>query len=36
MKFETLDIDTTQFIETRDSDRHGIDLKKANSLYYKV
>ncbi|WP_461676143.1 peptidoglycan editing factor PgeF [Staphylococcus warneri] len=32
MKFETLDIDTTQFIETRDSDRHGIDLKKANSL----
>ena len=32
MKFETLDIDTTQFIEKRDSDRHGIDLKKANSL----
>ena len=26
-KFETLDIETTQYIETRDEDRHGIDLK---------
>lgn len=31
-KFETLDIETTQYIETRDEDRHGIDLKKANAL----
>ena len=36
MKFETLDIDTTQFIETRDSDRHGIDLKRPTLFYYKV
>jgi len=31
-KFETLPIDSTQYIETRDKDRHGIDLKRANAL----
>lgn len=29
-KFENLPIDTTQFIETRGQDKHGIDLKEAN------
>lgn len=31
-KFETLPIDSTQYIETRGDDRHGINLKLANAL----
>mgnify|MGYP002720730108 FL=1 len=31
-KFETLTIDTSKYIDTRDKNRHGIDLKKANAL----
>lgn len=31
-KFETLSIDSQQYITTRNQDRHGIDLKKANAL----
>lgn len=31
-KFEKLPIDSTEYIETRDQDRHGIDLKYANKL----
>ncbi len=30
-KFETLPIDSANYIETRGRDRHGIDLKKANA-----
>lgn len=38
-KFETLPIDSGNYIETRGRDRHGIDLKKANAAllnYYGV
>ncbi len=38
-KFETLPIDSANYIETRGRDRHGIDLKKANAallIYYGV
>ncbi|MBM9778842.1 laccase domain-containing protein, partial [Staphylococcus aureus] len=38
-KFETLPIDSANYIETRGRDRHGIDLKKANAAllnYYGV
>lgn len=38
-KFETLPIDSANYIETRGRDRHGIDLKKANAEllnYYGV
>ena len=31
-KFETLPINSDKYIETRDTDRHGIDLKLANAL----
>ena len=31
-KFEQLPIDAHQYIETRGDNRHGIDLKKANSM----
>lgn len=31
-KFETLPIDINQYIDTRGTDRHGIDLKCANAL----
>jgi len=31
-KFETLPIDASKYIETRDANRHGIDLKRANAL----
>lgn len=31
-KFEALPIDITQYVFTRDQDRHGIDLKVANAL----
>ncbi|MEK4562135.1 peptidoglycan editing factor PgeF [Staphylococcus sp. FSL K6-3157] len=31
-KFESLPIDMNEYIETRDNDRHGIDLKRANAL----
>ena len=31
-KFETLPIDSQCYIETRGTNRHGIDLKKANAL----
>lgn len=31
-KFATLPIDMVKYIETRDVNRHGIDLKKANAL----
>ncbi|MDW4328319.1 peptidoglycan editing factor PgeF [Staphylococcus saprophyticus] len=31
-KFETLPIDINQYIDTRGTDRHGIDLKRANAL----
>ena len=32
-KFETLPINSDKYIETRDTDGHGIDLKLANALY---
>ncbi|MBE5673686.1 peptidoglycan editing factor PgeF [Staphylococcus sp. SS35] len=38
-KFETLPINSSNYIETRGQDRHGIDLKKANAellSYYGV
>jgi YfiH family protein len=31
-KFEQLPIESSKYIETRDDDRHGIDLKLANKL----
>lgn len=34
-KFETLPINSDKYIETRDTDRHGIDLKLANVLLLK-
>lgn len=34
-KFETLPINSDKYIETRDTDRHGIDLKLANALLLK-
>ena len=35
-KFETLPINSDKYIETRDTDRHGIDLKLANALLLKI
>ena len=34
-KFETLTIDTSKYIDTRDKNRHGIDLKKRMHCYSK-
>ncbi|SUK82603.1 multi-copper polyphenol oxidoreductase laccase [Staphylococcus aureus] len=34
-KFETLPIDSANYIETRGRDRHGIDLKKSQCCIIK-
>ena len=35
-KFETLPIDSQCYIETRGTNRHGIDLKKPMHYYYNL